>query len=154
MNTKEYLGQMKNIDRRIKDKLDEAEKWRGIAISTSVNIGEVSVQTSKKPDKMGDAVALALDYEEECRQLAICLIDIKHKITQQIDSMENVVYYNILKSHYIRGNKLEIVADEIGYSLKQTNRLYKKALMNFEEIHGHLYLSTEKDLSLNVSMCL
>lgn len=154
MNTKEYLGQMKNIDRRIKDKLDEAEKWRGIAISTSVNIGEVSVQTSKKPDKMGDAVALALDYEEECRQLAICLIDIKHKITQQIDSMENVVYYNILKSHYIRGNKLEIVADEVGYSLKQTNRLYKKALMNFEEIHGHLYLSIEKDLSLNVSMCL
>ena len=140
MTTKEYLGQLRNIDRRIKDKLDEEEKWRGIATSISVNIGEVSVQTSKKYDKMGDAISLALDYEEEARQLAINLIETKHRISQQIDMIENINSYNILNSYYIRGNRLEIVADEIGYSLKQTGRLYKKAMEDFELKHGYLYL--------------
>lgn len=147
MTTKDYLGQIKNIDRKIKDKLDEADKWRGIATSTAVNIGEVSVQTSKSPDKMGDAIALALDYEEESRQLAIHLIETKHKISKQIDEIANSVYYNILKSYYIRDNRLEIVAEEVGYSLKQTGRLYKKAIAMFELQYGYLYLDDKENKS-------
>ena len=31
METSQYLGQLKNIDRRIKDKIKEADRWRDIA---------------------------------------------------------------------------------------------------------------------------
>lgn len=150
MTTKEYLGQMKNIDRQIKDKLDEAERWRAIAENKSVSIGEISVQTSKNYDKMGDAVSLALDYEDESRKLAACLVKTKHKITRQIDLLgDNPLYYNILKTYYIQEKTLNEISVDIGYSYKQTERHYKKALNAFESKYGHQYLKVNKNEMAN-----
>lgn len=145
MNTKQYLGQMRNIDRLISDKLDEAERWRAIAENKAVNIGEISVQTSKNYDKMGDAVSLALDFENECRRLATDLVRIKHRITRQIDLLgDNPLFYNILKAYYIREKTLNEIAVDIGYSYKQTERYYKNSLSAFELKYGYLYLGEEK----------
>ena len=98
METSQYLGQLKNIDRRIKDKIKEADRWRDIADGrTSIAITE-RVKSSKKYDKQGDAIAIAVDFEEESRMMAIQLENLKDKITKQIDGVENELYYNILKS--------------------------------------------------------
>ena len=63
MTTKEYLYQLQNIDRRIKDKLRESTEWREIAMCNTIQIPEVNVQASPKQDVMADAVANAVDYE-------------------------------------------------------------------------------------------
>ena len=131
METSQYLGQLKNIDRRIKDKIKEADRWRDIADGrTSIAITE-RVKSSPKYDKQGDAIAIAVDFEEESRMMAIQLENLKDKITKQIDGVENELYYNILKSFYIQEKSFTEIAAEEGYSYKQIKRYYDKSLEYF-----------------------
>ena len=133
MQTEQYLGQLKNIDRRIKDKIKEADSWRDIADGrTSVVITE-KVRTSKKYDRQGDAIAKAVDFEEESRLLAVELENLKDKIIKQIDGIEIELYYNILKSFYIQEKNFTEIAAEEGYSYKQIKRYYQKSIDYFGE---------------------
>lgn len=143
MTTKEYLGQMKNIDRFIRDKLEEAEKWRTIAEKTTGNLNEICVQTTKQPDKMATAVARLVDLVEESDKLALDLINLKEIITKQIDELHRLEFnneYMILKSYYVHGRSLGYIALDSHYSYKQTKRNFEKAIKRFESIFGENYL--------------
>lgn len=152
MTTKEYLGQMRNIDQLIKDKIEEAERWRSIAEKMTGNINEICVQTSKEPDKMANAVVRLVDLMEESDEQAVNLIELKHKVIQQIDGLHDLGYikdYNILKSYYVQEKSLSLIARECYYSYKQMKRLYEKAILRFGEIYGDTYFEPEE----NVQKC-
>lgn len=133
MQVEQYLGQLKNIDRRIKDKIKEADSWRDIADGRTSVVPTDKVKTSKKYDRQGDAIAIAVDLEEESRLLAVKLENLKNKITKEIDGVENELYYNILKSFYIQEKNFTEIAAEEGYSYKQIKRYFKKSLDYFGE---------------------
>lgn len=143
MNTKEYLGQMRNIDRFIKDKLEEAEKWRAIAENMTGNLNEICVQTTKQPDKMANAVIKLVDLLRESDEEALSLINIKETIIKQIDELYRMGYdkdYMILKSYYVHERSLAYIALDSQYSYKQIKRNYEKAIQRFESIFGDTYL--------------
>ena len=144
MTTKEYLGKLKNIDNRIRDKIEEADKWMSIAERQGGNSCDDRVQTSKKYDKMGDAIALAVDYEAESRKLAKELTVLKNKIIKQIDAIENELYYNILKAYYIKEQGFGEIAYVEHYSYKQIRRYYEQAINAFETKYGSEYLEIAK----------
>lgn len=150
MTTKEYLGQMRNIDNRINDKIEESEKWMMIAKGTGLSMSEDRVQTSPKYDRMGDAVALAVDYEKESGELAADLAKLKHRIIEQIDGIGNELYYNILKTHYIKQKSLAETSYILHYSYKQLKRHYEEAISEFEKIYGQEYLLECPIMSTNV----
>lgn len=133
MQVEQYLGQLKNIDRRIKDKIKEADSWRDIADGRTSVVPTDKVKTSKKYDRQGDAIAIAVDLEEENRLLAVKLENLKNKITKEIDGVENELYYNILKSFYIQEKNFTEIAAEEGYSYKQIKRYFQKSLDYFGE---------------------
>lgn len=133
MQVEQYLGQLKNIDRRIKDKIKEADSWRDIADGRTSVVPTDKVKTSKKYDRQGDAIAIAVDLEEESRLLAVKLENLKDKITKEIDGVENELYYNILKSFYIQEKNFTEIAAEEGYSYKQIKRYFQKSLDYFGE---------------------
>lgn len=137
MDTKQYLGQLNNIDRRIKDKLEEAEKWKAIAMSTGNANYEEKVQSSPKYQKMADAVTLAVSFEEESKEKAKELTVLKDKIIKQIDGIENELYYNILKSMYINDCDLSKIGYQEGYGYKQIKRHYERAIICFGEKYGY-----------------
>ena len=144
MTTKEYLGQMRNVDRFIRDKLEEAEKWSTIAEKTTGTLNEICVQSTKQPDKMANAVVRLVDLVEESDQLALKLINLKELITRQIDELHKMGYnmeYTILKSYYVHERSLAYIALDSHYSYKQTKRNYDKALRRFESIFGESYLN-------------
>lgn len=143
MTTKEYLGQMKNVDCFIRDKLEEAEKWRAIAEKITGNLNDVCVQTTKQPDKMANAVTRLVDLVRESDKMAFDLINLKEKIISQIDELHKMgfnVEYNILKSYYVNERSLAFIALDSHYSYKQTKRNYEKAIRRFESIFGETYL--------------
>lgn len=144
MTTKDYLGQMINMDRFIKDKLEEAEKWRAIAENMTGNLNDICVQTTKQPDKMANAVIKLVDLLRESDEEALRLINIKEAIIKQIDEMHRMGYdkeYMILKSYYVQNRSLAYIALDSHYSYKQTKRNYEKALQKFENIFGEKYLN-------------
>ena len=146
MNTKEYLGQMRNIDRFIKDKLEEAEKWRAIAENMTGNLNEICVQTTKQPDKMASAVIKLVDLLRESDEEALSLINIKETIIKQIDELYRLGFdkdYMILKSYYVQERSLSYIALDSQYSYKQTKRNYEKAIRRFESVFGEKYLKCD-----------
>ena len=144
--TKEYLGQMRNMDRLIKDKLEEAEKWRAIAENMTPNINDICVQTTKRPDKMANAVIRLVDLIRESDDEALTLINIKETIIKQIDELYRMGYdkeYMILKSYYVHDRSLAYIALDSHYSYKQTKRNYEKAVRRFESVFGEKYLDVD-----------
>lgn len=139
MTTEQYLGQMLNIDRRIADKIHEADSWREIASSTSFPMTEDKVKSSISKDKMGDAVTMAVLCEEESRETALKMSQVKECIIKQIDGIKDELYYNVLKSHYVKGKNIPEVARIIGFSEKTTRRYLEKAIKKFGEKYSKEY---------------
>jgi len=107
--TRMYLNQLKTIDGRIKNKLEEAERWKSIAENHSSHISEVKVQTSPKLDKMAEAIANAIQYEEESYALANELVIAKHELLTKIDSMEEK-YYQVLNLFFVQNKKYKDIS--------------------------------------------
>lgn len=143
MTTREYLSQLKNIDKRIRDKIEESERWYGISTGTGYTLKEINVQTSKKFDKMENAIIMAMQYEEESRELSVYLTKLKHHIIGQIDGMTNETYYNVLKDYYVRDMGIKDIAKKQGYSTRQITRIHESALATFED----MYYENYKDLT-------
>lgn len=140
MTAHTYLSQLKGIDRRITDKLEEAVRWYDQATTISAPQGNPNkVMTSKKKDPMGDAISLYVDASNEANDLAYKLATLKKKIIKQIDSLENPTYYAIIKGYYLNNKPMTLIADEEHYSVTQIRRLYKESLREFDKKYGAEY---------------
>lgn len=142
MTTKEYLEQVRHITKRIQDKIAEAEMWKSIALGGSAGGGDdlaVRVQTSKRYDKMGDAVVNYVDYTAESYKAARKLAELKYKVSKQIDDLPNDIHYSILKSYYILDKNHDEIMDEVGYEKSQYYKHFKAALDSFEELYIDSY---------------
>lgn len=144
MNTKTYLSQLWNIDKRIKDKLAEADKWMEIAYGRSIGkskeIKHDTIQTSHEPDKIADAVVKSIDYYHEAVELSKDMVEKKHTIEKQISSIVDDNHYNILHAYYVEDKTLGDIADETHYSRKSIKRKYEAAIIHFEKLYGACYL--------------
>lgn len=132
-STRAYLSQLKTIDRRIKCKLEEAERWRDIAENRSSHISEIKVQTSSKPDKMAEAVTKAMEYEEESRILASQLVENKHNLIKQIEGLENENHYLILNMYFVRNMKYKDIQTEMDCTFNNVKKSLREAVKTFGE---------------------
>lgn len=139
MDTKQYLGQISRLDRMIKNKMTELSQYRDLACGLSAVTNEERVLSSPDFDKMTGKVAKILEMEQKIDNLIDEYVDKKNLIVSQIDSIENETYYEILFARYIEKKTFEKIADEIGYSFRNTTRLHGKALFEFEKKYGKFY---------------
>ena len=147
INTKDYLSQLKNIDKRIKYLLKEADRWHDIATSTSgASLDSVKVQTTPNPDRIGEVVSKIVDYQRKCLELANEKVELRHTIIEQINSLggkQNDTYCNILYGFYVEKKQFGELAGDNSMSYSQTRRYYNAAIRKFEEMFGSLYLDAE-----------
>lgn len=132
-NTRAYLSQLKTIDRRIKCKIDEAEKWRSIAENRTSHISDIKVQTTPKPDKMAEAITKALEYEQESRDLANHLIETKHSLLKQIEGLNDDRQYLILSMYFVQNKNYKDIQAEMDCTYNNVKRSLKNAIDNFGE---------------------
>lgn len=132
-NTRAYLSQLKTIDRRIKCKIDEAEKWRSIAENRTSHISDIKVQTTPKPDKMAEAITKALEYEQESRDLANHLIETKHSLLKQIEGLNDDKQYLILSMYFVQNKNYKDIQAEMDCTYNNVKRSLKNAIDNFGE---------------------
>lgn len=59
---------------------------------------------------------------------------LKAAILSEIDSLEDDRYCEILEAHFIDGQTLESIADNMGYTERHIYKLYKKALVKLTKI--------------------
>ena len=140
MTTKQYLNQIDRINRMVNNKLAEIYQLKTMVCSISVSVNEDKVQSSSDKDKLGSAVAKIVDLENEINKAIDVYVDKKERIVSQIDSIKDIMEYQVLFSRYIEHKTFEQIAEDNDYSVRQILRIHGNALVEFEKKFGQEYL--------------
>ena len=129
MTTKDYLNQISYYNKIIDNKLIEITQYN-----------EERVMSSSDPDKIGCGYVRLKQMEESLDKLIDKYIDVKNKIIEQIEQINNEDYYTVLFLRYVRKFTFEKIANETDWCWRQVHRIHAKALQAFEDKYGSEYL--------------
>ena len=130
MQAKEYLLQIKKLDRLIQNKLIEKEQWQAIAEGAS---SSDKVQSSGNPQRMADAISNYLDIEDEIKATIKTLVVTKREILKTIEQLDTDEY-DILHKIYLQGLSLYDVADMYDKSYNWATTTHGRALKHLQNI--------------------
>jgi len=134
MRAKEYLRQIRKLDIKINQRIKEQGELRSRMFSIGgSSTDSVRVQESREGDKLSNAVSEYLDMEAEIDAMIDDLVNAKHRIIGEIQSLEDERYMQILYMRYVEYKHFYEIADELHYSLEHTIRLHGWALVQFEK---------------------
>lgn len=127
---KEYLRQLRTAEIKIEQKEEELERLKSSLESISTGTDSERVQTTPR-DKVSEDVPQMVDLKREIESDIKELLILKNKIINEIQSMDNPVYINILYKRYVQYKSLEEIAVEMSYVYVHTRRLHGLALQAF-----------------------
>lgn len=130
MNTRQYLEQVQDSDRKIQNKIQEEYRLRLLATSISSFSNGDKVQTSGGKDRVGDAVTRIVELQQEIASDVKELAELQMKVSGDINDMENSMYSSLLHKRYIEFKNLVTVADEMGYSVQHIGQTAMQNLRN------------------------
>ena len=136
MKAKDFMLQIKKLDKMIENKLAEREQWLSMATSTTAAAAPetgVRVQTSGSKQQMENAIARFIDLEKEIDECIDRLIDEKRLIIKTIEQLSEAEY-DVLHQLYIQGNTLQEIADKRDCSYSNITTIHGRALQNLQKI--------------------
>ena len=134
MTAKEYLNQIRMLDIKINEGIEELEQLKAMATKVTAALGDEVVSSSKNPDKMTDVIAKIINLQMDLNRAVDKYVDIKAEAVELLSQVENPTHYKILHSRYVLFKKWEQIACEIGFTYQWTNELHDVALLEFEKI--------------------
>lgn len=135
MTAKQYLGQIRILDIKIRQRQREAAELKLAATCTgSISAQGEKVQTSPSGDKLLNVVAKYVDLEAETQDMIDVMQKRRHKIISEIQSLEDSRYVEILYKRYVEFKSFDLIAVEMKYEYKWTCKLHGKALLAFEKV--------------------
>lgn len=137
---KEYLRQLRTAEIKIEQKEEELERLKSSLESISAGTDGERVQTTPR-DRLSEEVPIIADLKEEIKSDIKALLILKNKIINEIQSVDNPVYINILYKRYVQYKSLEEISVEMNYSYRQILRLHGLALQEFKRWHTMSLLS-------------
>lgn len=136
MTAKEYLRQLKRIDRQLENLLrerEELEKAQTYMRSPQIDGDRVQTSPSGDPPWMG----YLIKWEQITNRIGEKwdeLNDLRETIINQINSLTDPRHIKILGMRYVTFKSFEQIAVDMGYSFEYTLRLHWEALKSFEDI--------------------
>ena len=132
MTAKEYLRQLWCLDRKINIKIMELEKLKAERGIRQMPDNQDRVTGSGVPsDPVADSAIRIMELEKCIDKQVDRYINLKQKIMDQIDGMENDTYQCILTCRYILMQNWEDVAKTMKYDVRHCTRLHGRALQAF-----------------------
>jgi hypothetical protein len=134
MTAREYLQQLQKLNMLINQKTNELEDLHALSTSVSgVDYSKDRVQTSTSADApFVKIINKIITIDEEVKEEIDSLARKKHKIINQIQALNNPKYIEILYKHYVEFKRLEVVAVEMNYSIRNIYFIHRKALQIFQ----------------------
>lgn len=139
---KQYLDQLRVIDTKINQKMEELADLMTAATSTgAIDYSKDRVQTSPQ-NAQENRICKYVDLDAEINREIDEFVDIKHRVTKEIQELNVDYYIKILFKVYVQYKTVKDAANEIGLSYQYVRDLHKKALEAFEELHTDLHYLT------------
>ena len=142
LTAKQYLDQLRVIDTKINQKVEELADLMTAATSTgAIDYSKDRVQTSPQ-NAQENRICKYVDLDAEINREIDEFVDIKHRVTKEIQELNVDYYIKILFKVYVQYKTVKDAANEIGLSYQYVRDLHKKALKAFEELHTDLHYLT------------
>ena len=142
LTAKQYLDQLRVIDTKINQKMEELADLMTAATSTgAIDYSKDRVQTSPQ-NAQENRICKYVDLDAEINREIDEFVDIKHRVTKEIRELNVDYYIKILFKVYVQYKTVKDAANEIGLSYQYVRDLHKKALKAFEELHTDLHYLT------------
>ena len=142
LTAKQYLDQLRVIDTKINQKMEELADLMTAATSTgAIDYSKDRVQTSPQ-NAQENRICKYVDLDAEINREIDEFVDIKHRVTKEIQELNVDYYIKILFKVYVQYKTVKDTANEIGLSYQYVRDLHKKALKAFEELHTDLHYLT------------
>lgn len=135
MTAKEYLLQLRQMDRMINLKLEKLAYWREM----STRISGSRLEENYNPNRATDApfVKVVEKIEELERQLAVEVnefVDFKTQLVDMVRQIPNFDERTVIEMRYIDSLSWDEIADRCDYSLRWIYKLHGRGLRAFEEV--------------------
>lgn len=134
MTVQEYLQQIKVLDTKIQQK---QEQYRRLVEQASgsggISYDKDVVQTSKTGDRLERLIIQYVDLEKVIQEEQLHFEMMKHTIINQVQSLNEDRYMNVLFKRYIEYKSYELIAVEMSYSFDYVKELHRDALNFFKE---------------------
>lgn len=126
MTAKDYLRQAYKMDRRLRVLQGKVDELR-----SSLDYRSPSLESSgggSSADRLPDALAKIMEYEQRADELRRQYIDKYIEIDGTIRSVQNATQREVLERRYLLYQKWETIAEEMNYSLQNVYKLHGKGL--------------------------
>lgn len=136
MTTREYLNQIRLLNIKINQRIQEAAELKQKAMSaSSIDTSKEPVQTSARPDAATRMIDRYVEMEQEIDHLIDHYVEMKHRIIGEIQSLNNQRSVNLLYKRYVEFKSFKQIAKEMHYSYDHTRGLHSRALWEFWKFH-------------------
>ncbi len=134
MTAKEYLMQVRYLDKLINAKISELDKLeKQITSLHSVTLGD-KVKFSAGWNSIQRTVDKIIDMRTEINDEIDRLVDLKAVIRKQLNSLNDNRFISVMIEYYINSRTFEQIAEDMNYSNRQVIRIHGKALKKFREL--------------------
>jgi DNA-directed RNA polymerase specialized sigma subunit len=133
LNAKEYLLQIKKLDKMIQNKQIEIQQYKDVALSITPTMSGERVQSTSNPQKIADAIDSYLDIEAEVKRDLADLMSKKREIIATIEQL-NTVEYDILHKMYVQYLTFDEIAYACGYSRSWVTTVHGRALQHVQDL--------------------
>ncbi len=132
---KEELREYRDNIRYIEEKQNDAEELRTRIEKTTHKLTEVQSGKGDNLDKapLEESLDKIKEIEKDCDKKLQELLIKKFVVENKIEQLDQP-YKSILYLRYIRGNTLNKVSEDMGYSYDHICKLHGKALKNYAEL--------------------
>lgn len=130
---KKYLMQIRHIDSDIYARQEEVSRMRTALTIKTTSMKSDSVQESRK-GFYDDKYMAYLQESERVNKLIDKLVDLKVKITNEIDLLEDRRYRIILREYYLNMRTFENIAESMNYDVRHVHRLHGEALLEIKHV--------------------
>lgn len=129
MKAFDYLNQIKKIDMKINNDMEELEKLQTLATKTTSALGGNKVQASSSQQKMADCVHKIVQLKKDIDSEIDKYVDYKEQVKNLIHEACDADCCRLLYLRYFKYETWEAIAEEMNYSREWIARkLHKKAL--------------------------
>lgn len=133
-DAKAYLQQIKLHDARINRNLEELDNLRAMTTKITATWKDDVVSGTGNQDKLGAAVAKIVDLQTEIDKDIDAYIDMKRKVWDLLNGIENPEQLQILYKRYFRYEHWEQIACEMNMTYRNVCYIHGRALQAVTEL--------------------
>ena len=141
MDAKEYLGQVKRREARVRNLRRDREGIVNMLYSLGGAREGERVQSSRNNDKFGTLYGRIDEMEREIDSQITDLMRFQLKVSMEINELKTDKYMTVLNCRYIHFMSWEKIAEsafDVKYTVRHILKMHGYALLEFQEVHREM----------------